>query len=77
MNSLHTLPFPGTGGDMSRHEPTAPHGIETPGRSTDRAAGTPEDPEDDLRPARGIGAAVAIGAALWVLLIAVGWVIFR
>lgn len=33
--------------------------------------------EDDLRPARGIGAGVVIGAALWILLLTVAWIIFR
>jgi hypothetical protein len=33
--------------------------------------------EDDLRPARGIIAGMILGAGLWIILLTVGWLIFR
>ena len=34
-------------------------------------------PEDDLRPARGVVAGMVLGGSLWLILLAVGWLIFR
>jgi hypothetical protein len=80
MSSLHILPFSGASGDLSCRAVRSQRSVEVR-RSTDRPADLKADLkadlQEDLRPARGVWAGVVIGAALWSLLIAAGWLIFR
>ena len=46
-------------------------------RRDDAAAAHIGEEQVDLLPARGIALSVAIGAGLWALILAVGWLIFR
>jgi hypothetical protein len=62
---------------INHYEHSDVHYTDSADRREDAAAAHMGEEQVDLLPARGIALSVAIGAGLWALLLAVGWLIFR